>query len=43
MRGLRLHAALICEADDRRELERLWGYVTGSALAHKQVQGNFEG
>ncbi len=41
--GFSLHAAVRCEAEDRRRLEQLCRYITRPALANKRVRCNKAG
>ena len=43
MQGFSLHAAVRCDAQDRRSLERLCRYITRPALANERVQCNAAG
>jgi Putative transposase len=43
MQGFSLHAAVRCDAADRKELEQLCRYITRSALANERVQCNAAG
>ena len=43
MNGLSLHAAVRCDADDRKALEQLCRYITRPALANERVQCNAAG
>ena len=43
MNGLSLHAAVRCDADDRKALEQLCRYITRPALANERVQTNAAG
>ncbi|HEY8707903.1 MAG TPA: transposase [Burkholderiaceae bacterium] len=43
MNGFSLHAAVRCDADDRKALEQLCRYITRPALANERVQCNAAG
>ena len=43
MQGFSLHAAVRCDANDRRALEPLCRYITRPALANERVQCNATG
>ena len=43
MPGFSLHAAVRCDANDRKALEQLWRYITRPALANDRVQCNAAG
>ena len=43
MQGFSLHAAVRCDAEDRRSLEQLCRYITRPALANERVQVNAAG
>ena len=43
MQGFSLHAAVRCDAEDRRSLEQLCRYITRPALANERVQCNAAG